>query len=97
MKTRSKKGAADYLVNRDDEVRIILAELAESTGVVAFHWSLAVVEARRDRASALKHLVDSETRLTQFVRLEVTDALSAIRAAISRLETELATQDAPGS
>ncbi len=59
-----KETAADYIDRADGEVRLILAELAESAGAVARSWSLAVFEAHRDpeRANGTPHRRGDPTR-----------------------------------
>jgi hypothetical protein len=88
-----KEKAADYIDRADGEVRLILAELAESAGAVARSWSLALFEAHRDPERAVEHLIDAEIRLDNHVRLELADTLRHIRAALKRFDAELPDDD----
>jgi hypothetical protein len=85
--------AADFVAARNSEVSIILAELTESTGLVARSWQFAVGSVASDPERALEHLIDAEVRLENHVRLERIDTLNVIRKAIKKLNAELPDDD----
>jgi len=84
-----RQSAAEYLHRRDAEVRVILAELAESAGKAAWDWALAVEYIDKDPEKALEHLVELEILLKHHIHLERLDTIRATRAALSRLDREL--------
>ena len=86
---RTKQTAADYIEAHDDEMRVILGELAEHAGRINMWWTLAVNAARKDPERALTHLTEAETHLDIHERIELADSLRRIRSAISRLDAEL--------
>ena len=88
-KKRYPKSASEFLAVRNEEVSIILAELAESAGLVARSWHLAVNNVASNPERALENLVDAEIRLNHHMRLGLSDTLGIIRAAEGRLDREL--------
>ena len=84
-----RQSAADYLKARDPEIRVILAELAESAGKANWHWSLAVEYIDQYPEKALEHLVKLEILLEHHIHLERLDTIRATRAASARLDREL--------
>lgn len=90
---RKKQTAADYIARHDDEMRIILGELAEYAGKINMWWTLAVRAAHRDPEQALTHLIEAEIHLDIHARTELTDSLRRIRSAIRRLGSELPEPD----
>ena len=90
---RKKQTAADYIERHDDEMRIILGELAEHAGKINMWWTLAVRAAREHPEQALTDLIDAEIHLDIHVRIELADSLRRIRSAISRLDAELPDPD----
>lgn len=89
-----KQSAAAYIESQNASVSVILAELAESAGVIARSWHLAVEAVRRhDPDRAQTNLVDAEIRLHHFVRLELQDTLRPTRRAIELLDRELPDDD----
>ena len=89
----SKRLAADYLETVDPTIRLILAELAENSGRVARAWSMAVLSVRSNPERALEELVNAEIHLDNHIRIELADALRAVRAASNRLDRELPDDD----
>jgi hypothetical protein len=90
---RSKASAADYLEQFDPEMRIILGELVENAGKVNMLWTFARNTSRVDPNHALTLLIDAEILLNHHVKIERSDSLRRIRAAISRLGEELPDHD----
>lgn len=90
---RAKETAADYIERHDDEMRVILGELAEYAGKINMWWTFAVHAARKHPEQALTHLTEAETHLDIHVRIELGDSLRRIRSAISRLDAELPDPD----
>jgi len=90
---RTKQTAADYIEAHDDEMRVILGELAEHAGKINMWWTFAVHAARNDPDQALTHLTEAETHLDIHVRIELADGLRRIRSALSRIAAELADRD----
>jgi hypothetical protein len=90
---RKKQTAADYIDRYDDEMRIILGELAEHAAKINMWWTFAVHAARKHPEQALTHLIDAEIYLDIHVRIELADSLKRIRSAISRLDAELPDPD----
>ena len=83
---REPRLAADDLESHATEVAVILAE---SAGIAARAWALALADVREDPDAALRELVTAEIRLEHMARIEVRDALRLIRAAGERLDREL--------
>jgi hypothetical protein len=86
---RSKQSAADYVERRDQEMRIILAELIENASEVNRLWAMARMQAKGAPEHAFRQLIDAETRLDIAVRIERADSLRILRSAIKRLDREL--------
>lgn len=86
---REKPTAADYIERHDGEMRIILGELVEYAGKINIWWTFARNQARKHPEAALTNLIDAEIHLDHHVRLELTDSLRVIRAAVKRLGAEL--------
>lgn len=84
-----RQTAIDFAGASDEEVSIILAELAESAGSVARSWHLAMGHMRSDPKRALGYLADAEVRLDNHVRIELADALRKVRILIKHLDAEL--------
>jgi hypothetical protein len=88
MIQRPKK-AADYLDLHAIEVSVILAELAESAGIAGRAWALALAAARENPERALEHLATAEVQLHSIARIEVSESLRRIRAAMDRFDREM--------
>lgn len=86
---RKRATAADYMERHDPEMRIILGELVENAARVANWWTSARLEVADHPDRALRTLADAETHLDIHVRIELSDSLRRIRAAMDRLDREL--------
>ena len=75
---------AEFVDAVDPAVRIILAELNESAGIVDRAWTLAVMALRNSPEYALEQLIEAEIHLNIHIRIELRDALRDIRGAIAR-------------
>lgn len=84
-----KVSAETWPRGEDGEIRIILAELAESSGLANALWARAIDVLARDPDQAQTWLVDLEIRLEHFVRPELEDTLKVVREGIRRLDAEL--------
>jgi hypothetical protein len=94
---RKKLTAAEYIERHDGEMRIILGELVEYAGKINLWWTAARNQARERPEDALTNLIDAEIYLDNHVRVELSDSLRRIRAAISRLDGELPDHDSSDS
>ena len=89
MARKKKESAGDYIERHDAEMRMILGEMIEYTGNINRWWTEAALLARREPAYALKKLIAAEIHLQTHIRVERSDSLRRIRAAIDRLDAEL--------
>jgi len=89
--------AAAYIESHARELDLILDELGGSAAAVARFWATAVKLAATDPMGALGALADAEVRLNHGVRLELSDSLRVIRAAMDRFDHELPDPEAEES
>lgn len=85
---KKKESGADYIERHDATMRMILGEMIEYTGNINRWWTEAALMARREPAYALKMLITMETHLQTHIRVERSDSLRRVRAAIDRLDRE---------
>lgn len=89
MPKRQKASAADLMRLNDAHLKVVLAELEESTTVVRLGWPRALELVDSDPEKALEALVDIQIQLRNFARLEVLELLRLVVLFSNRLDKEL--------
>ena len=89
MPSKKSTAAAEYIEAHDSEVRLGLAEIAEFVTRFSSNWARASARVRDDPAGAYDALQEAEYDYITYVRLQLIDCLSRMRAALDRLEDEL--------
>jgi hypothetical protein len=85
---RRKQSAADFIERYDGEMRIILGELVENAGKLNMLWVFARNAAGHDSDRAMTLLIEAQILLEHHLKIERSDSLRRIRAAIDRLDRE---------
>lgn len=93
----SEDNAEIWLRAADGGIRIILAELAESSGRANVLWSRAIDVLSTNPDQALTWLVELEIQLEHSVRPELEDTLKVVREGMARLDAELPEDTSVGS